>query len=432
MFRRCPLFLAFAALFAAIVPLPAAPQPVQQTVRVIIVPDRASWEYTVGEKPSFTITALQFGNPLNGVAVHYSLGPEKMAPVKSGTVELKNGSATVGGVTMDTPGFLQCSARVTVEGREYSGIGAAGFEPLKIRPSAEPPGDFLQFWERGKAALARIPMDARTILLPERCTATVNVYHVNLQGWNNSRLYGILCVPKKPGKYPALLRVPGAGVRPYQGDIALAERGMVTLQIGIHSIPATMDPAVYNDLFTGALNGYVSFNLDNRDTYYFRRVYLGCIRAVDFLESLPETDAGRIAVTGSSQGGALSFVTAGLDSRIKYLGVYCPAYCDVTGYLIGRAGGWPHLLANKANQTRERIETSSNYDALNFARLVKAPGVYSWGFVDTTCPPTSMYAAYNAVSAPKELYLVLDSGHWNYGEQSERINAWLLEKLGVK
>ncbi|MHB9027288.1 MAG: acetylxylan esterase [Candidatus Latescibacterota bacterium] len=432
MSRRFPLIPFLIVLFACIFPLLAAAQPVQQTVRVIIVPDRPSWEYTVGEQPTFTITVLQFGNPLNDVSVNYRLGPEKMPPVKSGTLPLKNGIATVGGVTMNTPGFLQCTATVRVDGREYSSIGGAGFEPLKIKPSAEPPADFVQFWEQGKAALAKIPMDARVTLLPERCTAGVNVYHVNLQSWGASRLYGILCVPKKPGKYPAMLRVPGAGVRPYLGDIALSERGMVTLQIGIHGVPVTMDPGVYTDLGAGALSGYMSFNLDNRDTYYFRRVFLGCIRAVDFLANLPETDANRLAVTGSSQGGALSFVTAGLDSRIKYLGICCPALCDVTGYLIGRAGGWPHLLANKANQTKERIETSKYYDALNFARLVKVPGVYSWGFVDPTCPPTSMYAAYNAVIAPKELYLVLDSGHWNYSEQIDRINTWLLEKLGVK
>jgi cephalosporin-C deacetylase-like acetyl esterase len=113
------------------------------------------------------------------------------------------------------------------------------------------------------------------------------VYHVNIQNYKNARLYGILCVPKKEGKYPALLQVPGAGIRPYSGDVGRAEKGFITLQIGIHGIPVTMEKEVYDHLSAGALAGYPAFNLDNRDQYYYKRVYLGCVRAVDFLLSLP-------------------------------------------------------------------------------------------------------------------------------------------------
>ncbi|RYE18937.1 MAG: acetylxylan esterase, partial [Sphingobacteriales bacterium] len=196
-------------------------------------------------------------------------------------------------------------------------------------------------------------------------TEKTNVYHVSVQNINYSRVYGILCVPKKPGKYPALLTVPGAGIRPYNGNIAMAERGMITLEIGIHGIPVTMDPLVYTSLSAGALNGYPNMNLDDRDRYYYKRVYLGCVRANDLLVSLPEYDGQNLAVTGGSQGGALSIVTSGLDPRVKYLAAYYPALCDVTGYLHGRAGGWPHLFTpnNMAfNNKKDKIETASYYD----------------------------------------------------------------------
>lgn len=431
---RSRLFPHFLFLFIALslFPLFANAQPPQQLVRVIVTPDRPSWEYKVGEKPIFIITVLQFGNPLDGLKATYKIGPEKMDPVKTGTVELKNGSAKVEGITMTTPGFVQCSATVTVNGKDYNGLGAAGFDPLSITPSAECPKDFTDFWNNGKAELAKIPMDARMTLLPEKCTATLNVYEVNLQNWGYSRLYGILCVPKKAGRYPALLWVPGAGVRGYSGETGMADRGMITFQIGIHGVPVTLDPGVYNDMGNGMLNNYMSYNLDNRDTYYYRRVYLGCVRAVDFIASLPEFDGQKIAVAGGSQGGALSVITAALDSRVKWIGVYYPALCDLTGYLKGRAGGWPHLLASPANQTKERIETSKYYDVVNFARILKAPGLYTWGYIDVTCPPTSMYAAYNVITAPKELYLAPDTGHWNYTEQSDRIKNWLADKLTGK
>ena len=72
------------------------------------------------------------------------------------------------------------------------------------------------------------------------------MYEVNIQNYRiGSRLYGILCIPKAPGKYPAVLRVPGAGIRPYNGMIAEAEDGLITLEIGIHGVPVTMDLVIY-------------------------------------------------------------------------------------------------------------------------------------------------------------------------------------------
>jgi cephalosporin-C deacetylase-like acetyl esterase len=239
-------------------------------------------------------------------------------------------------------------------------------------------------------------------------------------------------VPKKTGKYPAVLKLPGAGVRPYAGEIAMAEKGVITFEIGIHGIPVTMDPSVYIDLGRSVLDGYWLYNLDNRDRYYYKRVYLGCVRAIDFIYSLPEFDGSSLGVNGGSQGGALTIVTAGLDSRVKYIAAMYPALCDLTGYLNGRAGGWPHMFneANAAfNVKKDKIETSKYYDVVNFARMVKVPGYYSWGFNDTTCPPTSTYSAYNVIQAPKSLYIYQEIGHWVYPEQYEKLRNWLVDKL---
>jgi cephalosporin-C deacetylase-like acetyl esterase len=139
-----------------------------------------------------------------------------------------------------------------------------------------------------------------------------------------------------------------------------------------------------------------------------------------------------LAVTGGSQGGALSIVTAALDKRVKNLGAFYPALSDVTGYLSGRAGGWPHYFdkGNMAyNNTKEKLKTLGYYDVVNFAKRVKVPGFYSWGYNDETCPPTSMYAVYNSITAPKELFLALETGHWTYPEQNEKMTNWLLGKL---
>lgn len=411
-------------------------QPAEQMIKVVVAPDHADWTYTTSEKVKFTITVLQNGNAVKNVAVRYEIGPEKMEPVKKDSLLVATGSITVDGGTMKSPGFLRCIATATVNNKTYRGLATAAYNPLQIEPTVANPADFVSYWDQAKAELAKIPMDARMTLLPERCTENVNVYHVNLQNFRvNTRLYGILCVPKKEGKYPAILHVPGAGARPYAGDIGNAEKGFITFQVGIHGVPVNMDASVYNNLMAGSISGYWNYNLDDKDRYYYKRVYLGCVRANDFITSLPQYDGANLGVMGGSQGGALSIVTAALDPRVKFLAAYYPALADVTGYLKGRAGGWPHLFDkwNLAfNNTKEKINTTGYYDVVNFARQLKVPGIYSHGFNDEVCPPTSMYAAYNVITAPKEYFIVQETGHWTYPEQTEKLNNWLTGKLKVQ
>ncbi|MCF6268470.1 MAG: acetylxylan esterase [Melioribacteraceae bacterium] len=408
-------------------------QPRVEFVEVLVAPHHVDWQYKTGENVTFNIQVLQAGNPIENVKLKYEIRHEKMEILKSDEMVLKSGKISVDGGTMNRPGFLRCKAIVWVNDKMYSGIGTAGFDVEKIEPTTTLPADFNQFWENAKHEASKIPLDIRMTLLPEQSTETVNVYHISFQNYKkDSRIYGMLARPKTDGKYPAVLKVPGAGVRSYKALISMAEKGIVTLTIGIHGIPVNMERRVYDNLRKAGLDHYWFYNLDDRDRYYYKRVYLGCVRAIDFIFSLPEFDGENLAVTGASQGGALSIVTAALDSRVKWLGSVYPALSDLTGYLNNRAGGWPHMF-NKANadfnNKKEKIETSKYYDVVNFAKQLKIPGFYTWGFNDTTCPPTSMYSAYNSITAPKELFLALDTGHWTYPEQREKMEDWLVKKL---
>lgn len=407
-------------------------QPAEQIVKIIVAPNHADWNYATGDMVKFSVTVLQYGNPLTNVKIKYEVGPEKMPPVINDSAILTEGKKVIEGGTLLVPGFLRCIVTATIDGKTYRNLATAGFEPFKIQPTISLPQDFKSFWDKSKEELAKIPVDARMILLPERCTEKVNVYQVNIQNYGNARVYGILCMPKKEGKYPTLLKVPGAGVRSYRGDIATAEKGIITLEIGIHGIPVTMEDYIYANLAAGALANYPGINLDDKDRFYYKRVYLGCIRANDFLTSLPQFDGTNLGVCGGSQGGALSIVTASLDSRVKCLSVLYPALSDLTGYLQGRAGGWPHYLDSRNaafNNKSDKLTTMGYYDVVNFARQLKVPGFYAWGYNDETCPPTSMYADYNVIAAPKQLFLALETGHWTYPEENEKFISWICNKL---
>jgi cephalosporin-C deacetylase-like acetyl esterase len=410
-------------------------QPDEKYIKVVAAPDHPDWLYKTGEEVFFRVSVLKDGNPIHGINIDYEIRQEKMHNLKEGTIQLDEDFVSIGGGTLENPGFLRCWATVTYDGKAYKGYATAGFDPERIDPTTTEPDDFTQFWIDAKNELASIPMDAKLTLLPDRCTEKVQVYHVSIQNYpENSRIYGILCIPNARGKYPAVLRVPGAGIRPYYGDITTAERGAITFQIGIHGIPVTMERYVYENLRYGALQGYNTMNLDNKDDYYYKRVYLSCVRSIDFIHSLEQFDGINLAVAGGSQGGALSIITAGLDDRVKWIVPYYPALCDLTGYVYGRAGGWPHMFRNantKDPVVKAKIKTSEYYDVVNFARYVQAEGFYSWGFNDDVCPPTSMYSAYNVIDASKQLFLAPETGHWTYPEQHEKSNAWLFNKLGI-
>ncbi|MDR1161823.1 MAG: acetylxylan esterase [Tannerellaceae bacterium] len=422
--RMISLIYVFLFVLTPVVCLQA--QPSQKLVSVIVSPDHTDWRYKVNEEVTFTVQVYRNENLLKNVTVDYEYGPEFFPTTKKQDVVLKEGKTTLK-ASMKTPGFLRCKVIARVDGKSYEGLATAAYDEDKIQPTTQDPKDFDEFWTKAIADARTIPLDPKMTLLPDRCTSTQNVYEISYQNdQNGSRMYGILTTPKKPGKYPAVLQVPGAGIRPYRG--ANFGVDVISLEIGIHGVPVTLPQEVYSNLAAGSLRNYWAINKNDRNAHYYKRVFLGCVRAVDFIYALPEFDGSTVGVTGGSQGGALSIITAGLEPRITFLAAFYPAMCDFAGYLNGRAGGWPHYY-QKATPTANEVETLSYFDVVNFARRVKASGWYSWGYNDVTCPPTSMNAAYNVIPGAKELHLFLETGHWTFPEQYEACSAWIREHL---
>ncbi len=405
-------------------------QPAQKMVNVVITPSCEDWQCSVKEEVTFAIHVLKNKVLLKNVTVDYEIGPEFFPTETKENVLLKEGKLTLK-ASMKEPGFLRCKVRAKVDGKTYEELATIGVDVDKIKPTVSEPKDFDSFWNEAIESARKLPLDPIITLVPEQCTSTKNVYHVNFQNdGSGSRVYGWLMVPKKPGKYPAVLQVPGAGV---YAHTPFSELGgdIITLMIGIHGIPFDMQKNVYNQLYNGALRSYHRINMNNKNTHYYKRVYVGCVRAIDFIYTLPEFDGKTLGVTGRSQGGALSIVTAALDSRVKFLAALYPALCDHTGYLHNRASGWPHYFRLKKPVEGE-VETLSYFDVVNFARRVKVQGYYSWGYNDMTCPPTSMYSAYNVIPGEKELHLYLDTHHWFYPEQMGKLRAWLRMMCGER
>ena len=424
-------------------------------ITVMVTPDHQDWTYRVGETCRFTVSVLRSGTLIDNALVDFEAGPEMYPEVKKTGVVLKDGTMKHQG-TMKVPGFYRLSVTAHVNGKDYKGACGAAFSPEQLQPSTVMPSDFQLFWQGAIDEARKTDLNPTKRLLPERCTKDVNVYEVSFNNiLLNYRTYGILCVPvdkekdpAKAGRYPALLRVPGAGVRPYGGDVYTASQGAITLEIGIHGIPVTMDQKVYDDIYSGALTGYWEFNMDNRDKHYYKRVIIGCIRALDYIEQFTPWNGKELGVTGSSQGGFLSLATAGLDKRITFYAPVHAALCDHTNSLKGIACGWPHYFygskkqearSKKSTQTlpkegseEKRIEVSRYYDGINFARLItdQQQGWFSFGYNDDVVPPTTAWATYNTVKGPKTISPYQATWHFWFQEQWDEWEQWLLKQMG--
>ncbi|GLC28558.1 acetylxylan esterase [Roseisolibacter agri] len=430
---RLLVALALALPAAARAQVPAPPAGADTSVHLVVTLDRPDWKYALGDTARFRVSLVRAGRPIPGARVRVDLARERMPAMRRDTVDLSSGAATLRGA-LPEPGFLRATASIRLDSVTYTAMATAGFAPERLRPTTPMPADFEAFWRKAVADARRTPLAPVMTRLPERSTPEVDVYHVSFQNQRvGSRLYGMLSVPTKPGRYPAMLVVPGAGVRPYFPSVATARRGVVHLAIGIHGIPVDRDSLLYNELRATALQNYMRAGIEDRDLYYYKRVLVGVVRAGDFLMSLPQVDSTRYVVQGGSQGGALAIMAGVLDPRVKAIASSYPAMSDHFGYLHGRAGGWPHVFQDTVGMKAkpEKMETLKYYDTVNFARLLRVPGIYAWGYNDTTVPPTSSYAVYNVITAPKQVIIVPETGHYRVPAQSDPMDAWLLERLGV-
>ena len=428
-------FLTFWAIiaFGALSCNYAVAAPAEQPVKVIVMPDHADWNYKCGEQPVFKVLVLKNHVPVQNIEVNYQISEDNMPTHLEKKMLLKSGEGEIKLGTMKVPGFLRCMVYVKDSGYTYRGMATAAFEPENIQPTTNEPADFEKFWSDALAANQQIPMNPTMTLMPELCTGTYNAYHVSIQSYKaGCFMYGVLTVPVKEGKYPAILKVPGAGVKPMPAYGYMPNDKAVVLQLGINGIPVNLPREVYTNLDRGALRNYNRYRVDNRDEYYYKRVYLGCARAVDFLAELDCVDAEKIAVSGGSQGGALSFTTAALNPKVKCLYANYPALCDLTGYLNGRGGGWPHFFRTAVDdniKTEAIIENLKYYDVVNFARKVTVPVKVAFGYNDTTCCPTSMFSAINVVTSPIELLIYNEIGHYTYPEFERDHGNWILKQF---
>lgn len=398
----------------------------------VTVPDHTDWLYKPGQNAKVEVSLYRYGIAQD-TQIDYEIGPDMMPAERKASVMLKHGKVTIDMGTMKKPGFLDLRLSATIGGQQTKHHVKVGFAPELLKPYTSNPTDFDDFWKQTLAEARKTPITVEKEKVDKYSTDEFDCFLLKIHTDRRHAVYGYLTMPKDQTpneRHPVVLCPPGAGIKTIKEPMRntyYARNGFIRLEIEIHGLHPELSTETFSDIsntFSGA-NEYLNNGLDDRDNYYMRHVYTACVRCIDYLTSLPQWDGKNVFVQGGSQGGALSLVTAGLDSRITACVANHPALADMAGYRDNRAGGYPHF--NRTNQmlTDQKVKTMQYYDVVNFARRITCPVFLTWGYNDNTCPPTTSYIVWNVITAPKESLITPINEHWTSETTNHAQMEWL-------
>ncbi|MBR1485408.1 MAG: acetylxylan esterase [Prevotella sp.] len=404
-------------------------------VETVATPNHADSHYSVGQTATLRVVAREGGVPLDGAVLRYKVGPEMLLPEKFDSVTFAGGEALIPMGTLSEPGFLACQYEFVAGGKRQGDLVKLAYDPGQITTLTPQPADFDQFWQKALKEARKVVLEPESFDVPDATDSQLETKLVRLHVGRDKWIYGMLTRPLDGQRHPVVLCPPGAGSTKVTPSDYFGREGMIYMKIEIHDNDPRLADDDYNAMRAKKCDGYMRRGMESKDTYYYKDVYVGCVRAVDFLCSLSDWDGQNVIVTGGSQGGALTIVTAALSDKVTLCAPFYPALCDLTGFLHQRAGGWPKFFTDFYKDGRidlpqeQAVATLQYFDVVNFARRLRVPTFMSWGYNDDTCSPTSVWAAWNVITAPKEKDITPSSGHWRFTSSQEKCLRWMKAHL---
>ncbi len=401
----------------------------------VTVPDHADWLYQCGQKATVEVQFYKYGIPRDGL-VEWEIGTDLLPADQKGTVTLKNGRAKIQMGTTKKPCFRDLRLKMSLDGKTYEHHVKVGFSADKIQPFTKEPQDFWSFWQKNLEEAKAFPLRYSKEFVKEYSNDKVDCYRLKIDlDRQRHAFYAYLLMPRgaKPGSCPVVLTPPGAGVKTIKDGTArrfYPEGGFIRLAIEIHGMNPTLSDELFKEInaaFNNRDNGYLRQNLEDRDQYYMKHVYLGLTRCIDLLTSLPEWDGRNVFVQGGSQGGALALIATALDARITGCAANHPALSDMAAGSAGLTSGYPHFTKESGAYGAACMKTLPYYDVVNFARHIQTPVYMTWGYNDNTCPPTTSYAVWNVMTGPKESLLTPINEHWT-SDSTDRLQMEWMKK----
>ncbi len=327
------------------------------------------------------------------------------------------------------PGFYECIA--ISEGKSYCGdVEWIAIRPEDISCSAEKFEGFDDYWQAALNELKSIEPNFKLKKVDSLCSTTKDGFVVEMNSLGNLVIRGYYFVPKKDGKNPAVLHVPGYGYG-YQNldDFISRDDDVAELALCVRGHGISTD--VFNPWDTMTL---WAVGACDKNEYIYRSIYMDCVRAIEFLKSQPVVDSTRIGVMGGSQGGGLAIATAGLcKDDIAVLGIFDPWLCDIRDQAKIRTMVIKEIEFFRTYPSIEcgveQIFSVLDYiDTKYFASDITCPVRFVTSLFDDDCPLHIGFSVYNNIKTDKKYFVYPNDSHLGESDQYNDLYN-ILEKM---
>ena len=307
---------------------------------------------------------------------------------------------------------------------------------LKTYQGCNPrPDDFDAFWEDALAEMHAT--DPRPELVPAEFQAPfVECFDLYYTGVRDARIHAKYLRPKnREGKLPVVLQFHG-----YSGNAGSWWEKLAYVAAGF--CVAAMDcrgQGGFSEDPGGVkgptLRGHIIRGLsDDPANLLFRHIFLDTAQLARTVLEFPEADPARVGAVGGSQGGGLTLACVALEPRIQRAAPNFPFLCDYKRV-------WDMDLAKHAyeevrtyfrqfdprHEREDEIFTRLGYiDAQYLAPRIEGEILMATGLMDEICPPSTQFAAYNKIVAPKEMVIYPDYGHEGLPDFGDRVFQFML------
>jgi cephalosporin-C deacetylase len=292
-------------------------------------------------------------------------------------------------------------------------------------PDLTVPADFDQFWA-GTLADARTHDLAAAFMPVDTGLTLVDTFDVSFRGFGGSPVTAWLHLPVgRSGPMPAIVKYLGYGGGrglPHE-DVLFAVAGYAYLIMDTRGQGSTWSIGETADADTAgepAHPGSMTRGILDPATYYFRRVFTDAVRAVEAVRSHAGVDPRRVGVTGGSQGGGIALAAAALIPDLAAVAADVPFLCDfpraTTLVDANPYGEIVRYLKAHRDHVEQAFQTLAYFDGANLATRATAPALFSVALMDQICPPSTVYAAYNAYAGPKDIRVYAFNDHEGGGQ----------------
>jgi cephalosporin-C deacetylase len=296
------------------------------------------------------------------------------------------------------------------------------FDQLQVyKPERGEPADFDAFWQATLAEARSFPLNARFVPL-DIGLKLLEVFDVTFAGYGGQEIKGWLLLPKqRSGSLPCVVEYIGYGGG--RGSplnwLTWPSAGYATFVMDTRGQGSTWQPGDTPDPEPDGSNpfhpGFMTRGILNTKNYYYRRVFTDAVRAIEAAASYAAVDGDRIAVTGGSQGGGITLAAAGLSPLAKIAMPDVPFLCHyrrATQLIDTLPYG---EITNYLKVHREYVElvfkNLAYFDGMSFSARARASALFSVGLMDTICPPSTVYAAFNHYAGPKQIKIYEYNNH---------------------